>query len=417
VVLPNGLRALLLENHSAPSVVCDGYLRGGTVMDPLERPGLASFSADILERGTRSHDFASLSETLESIGAEAGVGAQRHTIGFDAKCLSEDLPLVLGLLTEMLAEPSFPPEQVEIVRGQILTGLRQRMDDTRYRAARAFRELAYGPDHPYGRPSEGTPESITRLTATDLGEFHASIASPRGGAVVLVGDFDTTDAVELLSRTLGSWEPVEPASGWPEQEVAGPAPPAQVITRETVIMAGKTQADLVIGHPSIPRRHPDWYPATVANTALGVFGLMGRLGENVRDKRGLAYYAFSRLTGGLGPGAWLAMAGVNPANVDEAAEAILFEMRRLRDEPIPADELADVKAYLSGSLPLRLETNEGLAQTVSDMVLYELGLDYLAAYPDLIGSVTAEAVQRAANEHLRPETAYVIVAGPESARS
>lgn len=412
VTLPNGMRALLLENHAAPSVVCDGFLRGGTIRDPVDLPGLAAFSADLLERGTAGHDFASLSDTLESIGAEVGLGANRHTLGFDAKCLAEDLPLVLGLLTEMLAEPTFPTEQVETVRGQILTGLRQRMDDTRYRAARAFREVAYGPHHPYGRPAEGTSDSVQALGREELAAFHTSHSSPAGGCIVLVGDFDTASAIDLLGSTIGSWIPPEPAGGCPPDTLAGPAPQSTGLVRESVTMPGKTQSDLIVGTPAIPRSHPDWYAAAVANTALGVFGLMGRLGENVRDRRGLAYYAFSRLTGGLGPGAWMAMAGINPANVDEAADAILFEMRRMRDEPVPADELADVKAYLTGSLPVRLETNEGLAHSLSDMALYDLGLDYLVRYPELIEGVTQDQMQRAVATHLHPDQSFVVVAGP-----
>jgi zinc protease len=406
------MRALLLENHAAPSVVCDGFLRGGTVQDPIELPGLAAFSADLLERGTAGHDFAQLSDTLEAIGAEVGLGANRHTLGFDAKCLAEDLPLVLGLLTEMLSEPTFAENQVETVRGQVLTGLRQRMDDTRYRAARAFREAAYGPTHPYGRPAEGTPESVQTMSRDALAAFHGANSSPAGGCVVLVGDFDTPAAIELLEGTLGSWNPPEPAGGWPAHLIAGPAPDVNGTVRETVAMAGQTQSDLIVGSPSIPRSHPDWYAAAVGNTALGVFGLMGRLGENVRDRRGLAYYAFSRLTGGLGPGAWMAMAGINPVNVDEAAEAILFEMRRMRDEPVPADELADVKAYMTGSLPVRLETNEGLAHSLSDIALYGLGLDYLVRYPHLIEAVTAEQIQAAVATHLHPDRSFVVAAGP-----
>jgi zinc protease len=177
-------------------------------------------------------------------------------------------------------------------------------------------------------------------------------------------------------------------------------------------MPGKFQADLVMGHPSIPRQHPDWMAASMANAVLGVFGMMGRLGENVRDRRGLAYYAYSRLVGGLGPGPWYAAAGVNPAGVDEAIDAMIEEIHRLRDHAVPAAELDDVKAYLTGSLPLQLETNEGIAQALGDMVLYDLGLDYLHRYAGLVSAVTPEAVQAAARAHVHPDRLAIVVAGP-----
>ena len=143
---------------------------------------------------------------------------------------------------------------------------------------------------------------------------------------------------------------------------------------------------------------------------------MGRLGENVRDEQGLAYYAFSRMEAGLGPGPWMAVAGVNPQNVEQAVESILVELRRLRDTPVESDELDDVKAYLTGSLPILLETNEGVARSLLDMELYDLGLDYLQRYPGLIEAITAQEVQEAARTYLNPEAYALAIAGPAGTR-
>ncbi len=411
VVLPNGLRALILENHASPSVVVDGFLHAGSMYEPAPLPGLAAFAADLMERGTEDHDFETLSETLEAIGADVGFGAGRHTLGFDAKCLSEDLPQVLGLTAEMLEQPAFGQDQLEKLRGQVLTGLQLRNDDTRFRAAQRFRQLAYGETHVYGRPAEGTPESVAAITKADIAQFHAGTMRPTGGAVIVVGAVRATEAIDLLAATIGRWQPPPPAGGWPEPRSVADVPPPAAL-RDHVAMPGKTQSDIVIGHPSLARRHPDWYAASAANSVLGVFGLMGRLGENVRDQRGLAYYAFSRLSGGLGPGPWIAMAGVNPSNVDEAVDAVLFEMDRLCTELVPADELADVKAYLTGSLPLRLETSDGLADAIGDIVLYDLGLDYLDRYAGIIDALTPEIVRSAAAAHLHADRAIAVVAGP-----
>lgn len=409
VRLPNGLRALVRANDTSPAVVVEGVLLGGALLEPPDRPGLAAFAVELLERGTARHDFAALSDELEAVGAEVGFGAGRHTASFDAKCLSEDLPMVLDRMADMLTEPSFPHEQVELVRGQLLTALAQRRSSTRYRAHAAFRALAYGPDHPYGRDPDGSPESVAALSRDELAAFYHSVFHPDGGIVVVVGAIDPAAAVDLLSGTLGRWQPGHP----PPPRPVVTAPALADHRRETRIeLPGKTQADIVLGNPAIARAHPDWLAAGVANAVLGVFGLMGRLGRNVRDARGLAYYAYSHLAGGLGPGPWMAAAGVNPSDVDECLAAVLAEMRRLRDEAVPADELADVKAFLTGSLPLRLETNDGVAASLADIALHDLGLDYLQRYSQYVDALDAADVQAAAQRHLHPDTAAVAVAGP-----
>ncbi|RME34948.1 MAG: insulinase family protein [Thermoflexia bacterium] len=152
--------------------------------------------------------------------------------------------------------------------------------------------------------------------------------------------------------------------------------------------------------------------AVVCNTVLGVFGLMGRLGEKVRDELGLAYYSYSRVEGGSGPGPWTVIAGVNPVNVPRALEAIRGEIRRIREERVPPKELADSQAFLVGSLPLRLETNEGVATAILDMERYNLGLDYLQRYGDLIREITPERIQAVAQRWLNPDAYVLALAGP-----
>jgi zinc protease len=150
----------------------------------------------------------------------------------------------------------------------------------------------------------------------------------------------------------------------------------------------------------------------MANTILGVFGMMGRLGKNVREKQGLAYYAFSRLQGGLGPAPWYVSTGVAPEKVEQAINSILHEIDRMQHEPIPEDELADSQAFRAGSLPVSLETNDGLAGVITDIEVYDLGLDYLQQLPDKFNAMTPESVQAAAQRYLSTEQIAVTVAGP-----
>src|SRR5207244_3590475 len=202
--------------------------------------------------------------------------------------------------------------------------------------------------------------------------------------------------VERLARTLGDWSAIGPA-----RSVAVPpaAPPAEAVTK-TVELIGKSQADVVLGFPSIERTHSDYYALEVANLILGRLGLNGRIGANVREKQGLAYYSYSDLEGGLGPGAWAARAGVNPTNVERAVEAILTEVGGIRENPVTDQELADAQSYLTGVLPLALESNDGVARTMLSIELYGLGLDFLERYPSIIRGLTADDLLRAARQYL-----------------
>ncbi|MCB0140391.1 MAG: insulinase family protein, partial [Caldilineaceae bacterium] len=162
----------------------------------------------------------------------------------------------------------------------------------------------------------------------------------------------------------------------------------------------------------VARSHPDYDALRVANTILGRFGMMGRLGETVREEQGLAYYCSSALQTDLVAGAWVTSAGVNPANVEQAIDSILAEFQRLAHEPVTAQELSDSQAYMTGIVPLSLETNAGVAQTLYNMEWFNLGLDYLQRYSSLINAITVEDVQRVAQTYLRGDAYALVVAGP-----
>lgn len=406
-IFDNGIIALVRENFSSPSVVVDGALWAGSLDEPEQQAGLASFVAECLSRGTQRRTFAQIYEEVESVGASFGIEGGRHTTGFGAKGLAEDLGLLLDILSDILRHPTFPPEEVEKVRGEILTDLQIRAHDTRRVAGLEFRALAY-PNHPYGRSSDGYPETITAIGREDLVQFHQTHYGPQGMIVSIVGAVKAEQALDLLSQVFGDWtNPTKPA-----RPDLPPVEPITSIREKRAVVPGKTQSDIVMGRPGPARSEPDYLDAALANTILGVFGMYGRLGDNVRDTQGLAYYSLSRLEGGLGPGPWSVIAGVNPANVDRAIASIRDEIRRLQDEPVGEEELADNKAYLTGSLPLRLETNDGVAQAVLDMELFGLGLDYLQRYTELIMAITPARVQAAAQKHLSAEAYALAVAGP-----
>ncbi|MEZ4837386.1 MAG: pitrilysin family protein [Caldilineaceae bacterium] len=404
--LDNGMTVLVRPNHSAPVVVVDGYLPAGSIHETREKAGLSSFAASLATRGSQNYDFDTFNEIVESVGASVTVGGGTHVTSFGSESLAEDFPQMLTLLADALRRPVFPTEQVERVRGQWLVRLQEREQSTRSVAHRRFGEVIYG-DHPYGVPSSGYPETISAITSDDLIDFHAQRYTPNGAILVVSGDIEPGAAVDLVRKHLGDWQ------GAPGDRAIPPVQFHEDVRREMAPMPGKVQSDIVIGCLAIARSHPDYYAVQVANNILGRFGLMGRLGEIVREKQGLAYYSYSMLDTDLGVGPWMAMAGVNPANVNLAVDSILHEFARLGNEPVDPEELTDSQANMTGSLPLRLETNDGVAGILLSMEWYNLGLDYIHTYADRVNAVTIEDVQRVAKTYLRPDAYTLVVAGPE----
>lgn len=408
-VLPNGLVILVRENPDVASVVVQGMLDTGSLNDGVGQEGLASFTATMLLRGTTTRDFQTIHELLEGSGASLGFGAGLHHTGFSGRSLAEDLPLLVELLADALRRPSLPDEQIERLRGQFVTALKIHEQDTRYVAGRMFRELVYGDVHPYHRPPDGTLESVSGITRDHLVGFHQQCFGPRGMIVVVVGAVSAEAVCRLVEQHFGDW--ANPAQRLPQGLPL--VPPLGGIVRREAALPGKSQADIVLGASGPSRFAEDWQAANMANHILGVFGMYGRIGAHVREKLGLAYYSFSRLDGGWGPGPWRVAAGVNPTNVEEAVQSIVAELRRITQEVVAEDELADSKANFIGRLPLQLESSEGVAGSILSMELYGLGLDYLQRYASEIEAITADQVREAARRYLDPAAFALAIAGPD----
>lgn len=405
VVLDNGLIVLVRENHAAPVTSIEGCLPTGSIHDPMGKNGLAGFVASMLTRGSEKYDFDAFNAMIEGVGASMAAGADDHTTTFGATSLSEDYPTMLQVLADILRRPTFPQTHVQRLRNQKLVQIQERDEDTRDVAGLHFYEMIY-PNHPYGRSNIGYAETVTALERSDIETFHADHYSPNGSIIVVVGDIETKAAIDLIQQYFGDWR-----GHAPDQSVP-PIPSFSDVRRQSIVMPGKIQSDIFLGCRAVPRHHPDNFPVRVANTILGNFGMMGRLGDSVREEQGLAYYVYSSQEGGPLSGLWYAAAGVNPDNVEQAIDSILHEFDRLAAEPVADEELADTQAYLTGIIPLQLETNDGVSSTLLNMEWNNLGLDYLQRYNDLIYSVSVEDVQRVAHKYLRPDAYALSVAGP-----
>jgi zinc protease len=405
IVLDNGLIVLVRENHAAPVTVIDGYLPTGAIHDPLGKSGLSSFVANMLTRGSTKYDFDTFNAIIEGVGASMAAGAEEHNTSFGATSLSEDLTTMLQVLADILRRPLFPQPHIQRLRSQKLVQIQERDEDTQEVAAMRFYEMIY-PDHPYGRSNLGYTQTINAIERADLEAFHAAHYSPQGAILVVVGDVEANAAVDLIQEHFGDWQ------GPPPNQSVQPIPPFGEVHSQSTLIPGKTQSDIFLGYAAVPRHHPDYFPLRVANTILGRFGMMGRLGESVREEQGLAYYVYSSQEAGPVTGLWYAAAGVNSANVEQAIDSIQAEFIRLAKERVSDEELADTQAYLTGIVPLQLETNEGVASTLLNIEWNGLGLDFLHHYNELICAVTTEDVQRVAQSYLRPDAYALSVAGP-----
>jgi zinc protease len=406
-VLPNGIIILARSNFNSPSVNVSGYLLVGALFDPDEKLGLADYTAEMLMRGTTEHNFQQLYDSLESSGASFGFSSGTHTTSFGGKALVEDLDLLLGVFSETVRTPVFPSEHVERLRAQLLAQLAIRAQDTESMAVLAFDKILYG-EHPYSRPTDGYPETVQMITRKDLVAFHQKYYGPRGAVVTIVGAVDPELAVEKVTQALGGWE--NPKQ--PELPALPLLTPLNKTVQQTLALPGKSQASLIMGVAGPPRQDPDFLAVSLGNNILGQFGLYGRIGAVVRQQQGLAYYAYSQVSGGNGPGPWYVNAGAAPESVNKVIKLISKEIKRYTRQPVSAEELSDSQAHFIGSLPISLESNSGVAAALLSLERYQLGLDYYRRYPDLVCAVTPDQILGISRRYLASGNLAIAVAGP-----
>jgi zinc protease len=410
--LDNGVVVIAEENHTTPAVALLAVVRAGGYDDPAGKEGTAALVARVLDRGTSNRTADVIADDLDGRGASLSVSAGRHQIGVAAACLVEDLPPVMEIAADVLRVPVFPANDVETRRAEILTTIRQEDDDPASVAVNRFMQDAYGA-HPYARRVRGTAGSVGGLSREDLVGFHRCWFAPGALSVVVVGSLPADAMVEQVAGAFGDW------SGNGARRVLDVAdastPPARHVDR--IAMPDKAQADVAYGFVGVRRLDPRYMAAHVMNNALGQYALGGRLGDSIRERQGMAYYVFSSLDGGLGPGPLMVRAGVAAENVERTIASIDSELSAIVSEGFTEQEIAESKQYLVGSLPRQLETHGGIAGFLLNAELFGLGLDYDRRLPDLVRAVTHEAAMATARDLLQPDRATIVVAGPEAPAS
>jgi zinc protease len=408
-VLPNGVVVIVQETAFSPAVTIAMGFHAGSVNEPDDLTGLAWFIGRVIDRGTTTRNAEAIAEALDDRGVALKVTTNRHVLTLSCTCLSEDFSDVLAVVSDVARKPVFPQEEIEKRRAETINAIRQDMDNPGIRASEALQALLYGATHPYGRPAKGTVETVERVRREQLLAYHAARFAPSTLFVVIVGDVRAVEASARVAEAFADWNAL------PDAERDVPRVSRHAARQQVVIeMADKSQSDIAYGFTSISRLDPTYCHHWVMNNILGQFGLGGRLAENIRERQGMAYYAFSSFDPSLGPGPLVIRAGVDPANVERAIAAIDAEVGELGRNGATERELLETRQYLIGSIPRMLETNQNIATFLQTVEFFGLGLDYDRRLPALLQAVTLEDVHAAAASVLDPSRACVAVAGPPS---
>lgn len=402
-VLQSGLILLTSEERALPMVTLSLLIDAGSRYDPRDREGLANITARLLTYGTRKRSALQISEALDFIGASLQASAGLEVTSISLTILKKDLDTGLELLGEILTASIFPPKEIERQRQSIIAAINARDENPGDIAQRKFAEALF-PKSPYGRPVEGTPESIRNTDRKHIVDFYENFYRPERAIVAVVGDISHQEVTDRLSKALQSWT---------KGGLTPPPPPAPTPGPATTIRIQKnlTQSNIILGHEGVVRGDPDFYAIQVMNYVLGGGGFSSRLMDSVRSEKGLAYSVYSAFGAEKYTGTFQIVMQTKNESADEAMRIAQDEIRRIREQGVTDEELRSAKDYLTGSFPLRLDTNRKVAEFLANVEYFGLGLSYPDRYPELIRRIGQPDVHQAARRHLQPDKLITVVVG------
>jgi zinc protease len=402
--LENGLDTYVLEERRTPLVTMRLLLPLAGADDPPERPGLASFTAALLEDGTATRSSQQIAEEIESLGGSLGSGAGWSSSAVSARVLSRDFAGGLELLADVALHPAFADLEVERQRRDRLAEWLRRRDQAGALAEEAFAAAVYG-GSPYGRTLLGDPGSLRAIRREEIAEFWNARRSARGSTLIVVGDVDVAQVEEAARRALADLGSA-PAPAPPRLD-----PPPRRRRVVVVDRPGAAQTELRIGHWGPARPHPDRSTLALANTILGG-KFTSRINLNLRERHGFTYGASSAFVDRRGPGPFMVWTAVRTDVAARATEEILGELARLRSEPVSEEEIADGVRYLRGVFPYGMQSLGGMLGRLEEMAVFALPDDHFARHFAEIGEVDAARLQEVVAAHLHPDDAVIVAVGP-----
>ncbi|HVO35089.1 MAG TPA: pitrilysin family protein [Gemmatimonadales bacterium] len=406
--LPNGLEIAVVEKHEVPVVDVSVLIGAGSVRDPDDLPGLATFTAAALQEGAGRRNSLEIADEIGYLGARLFTGASYDAATASLHVPKRQIGRALDLLADVVLRPTFPDSEIarerDLRRSQIL----QQRDQPVAMANIAFAAIVYGAAHPYGRPLNGTEVSTAALSRDRIAQFYQAYYRPNNTRVLVVGDVTLSEAQALIAERFDAW-----AAGDVPAVVETPAPAPAARTIYLVDKPGAAQSVFRIGQVGVRRTTTDYFALTVLNTLLGG-SFTSRLNQNLRETHGYTYGASSQFAMRRMAGPFLAASSVVTAKTDSSLIEFMKELRRIRDEAVGQPELAKAKAYITLGLPSEFETTAGAAAQFRDLLLYGLPLDYYTTYIPRIDAVTTEDVQRVAREYLDPDHLAIVVVGDRS---
>lgn len=403
---------LAQENHLDNTVAIRGHIKAGSLFEPHHKPGLASLTAAMLNKGTLHYRKLELVEALAHMGSSLDFRPGLEGIHFAGRCLSEHLPATLHVLQDMLRHPVFPADEFHKLKQQRCDAIKQRLDSTDEMAYQLLYQALYPPTHPYYQPSVADLLQATeQLTLKDIKAFYKQHYGCNRMIVSAVGDIHTSQVHDLFAGAYGSWNPNTPAA---------PAIPLLALpTSQRLVypMPDKANVSILMGHPThLHRQSPDFFAAMLANHALGQSSLSSRLGLRIRDQLGLTYGIHSYFSDvGFGPGTWTVSVTTNPVNIEKAVTETQRVLAKYLAEGITSAELISCKSAMTGSYLVGLATNPEIAYRLLQLEQYQLGLNYFQERAKQIDKVTQKMVNQALKHHIHPENLIIAMAGQEHA--
>jgi len=404
--LKNGLRVVLLPAHKLPTFNMQLVVLSGGLADKADYRGLASFTATLLRDGTTKRSSKDIAEQVDALGATltANSGLSSLTSVVNTGGLVENLDQTLELFADVIRNPTFPQAEVDKYKTRTLAQLQFQRSIPQFLAAEQFQRAIYGTSHPASLVAPPA-ESLKKLTSKDLADFHSTYYRPNNAILAIVGDVTMKDIMPRLEKAFGDWQKGDvPAMSIP------PAP-AQTDSRIYLIdRPGSVQTVLQLGTLGIERTSPDYFAVLLADRVLGG-GPSGRLFLNLREDKGYTYGAYSNFGGSKFRGTWISSSEVRTDVTEGAMKEFMYELNRLRDTPVAANELDNAKRAIIGSFALSLEQPATLLQNIITQKLYNLPADYWDTYPQKVSAITAADVQKAARTYIDMGHLQVVAVG------